>query len=341
MRGNLQTLTLLAATLATVASPAPAHADARADANKHFHRAVEMVDDGHLNEALVEFQRSYDLTSHFAVLYNIGQVLVSLARPVEAVDAYERYLAEGEKKVPAARRSEVEKEIARQKARIAELDIRVLPEGATVRVDGKVPPLLSPVRVGVGTHVVAASAEGYEPAEASVTVAGEDHRIVELVLAKVPPPPPPPEPSHSLDTSNSLALSNNLAPRPRGERQATQSVAGEGPAPEPHRWSRLRIAAIATAAVGAAGLITGGICWATAKSRHDQAVDYWYDDEIPKANARQGEADDYLKAANISFIAGGALVATGVVLYIVGGEKTRITPAVGPGFAGLATGGTW
>jgi hypothetical protein len=52
------------------------------------------------------------------VLYNIGQVFVTLAKPVEAVDAYERYLADGGEKIPAARRADVEKEIARQKARI-------------------------------------------------------------------------------------------------------------------------------------------------------------------------------------------------------------------------------
>ena len=62
---------------------------------------------------------------------------------------------------------------------------------------------------------------------------------------------------------------------------------------------------------------------------------------MPKADARQSESQDYARAANISFIAGGALIATGVVLYIVGNEKTHFTPAVGHDFAGLAAGGTW
>jgi len=65
--------------------------------------------------------------------------------------------------------------------------IRGLPEGAVVRLDGKEiakAPITAPVRVGVGTHTIAASADGYDPAEKEVTVAGEDRRVVELALAK-------------------------------------------------------------------------------------------------------------------------------------------------------------
>ena len=113
---------------------------------------------------------------------------------------------DGGKKIPPARRAEVEKEIARQKARIATLEIRGLPERAVVRLDGKEigkAPIAFPVSVGVGRHTLAASAEGYDPAEKEVTVAGEDQKVVDLVLAKhlveMPPPvasvvetPPPP-----------------------------------------------------------------------------------------------------------------------------------------------------
>jgi tetratricopeptide (TPR) repeat protein len=141
--------------LGALATPQPARASEKEEARKHYDRAIELVDDGQLEGAIVEFQRSYDLTHHFAVLYNIGQVFVSLAKPVEAVDAYQRYLADGGKKILAARRAEVEKEIARQRARIATLEIRGLPEGAMVRLDGKEigkAPIAAPVRVGVGTQ---------------------------------------------------------------------------------------------------------------------------------------------------------------------------------------------
>ena len=88
-------------------------------------------------EALLEFQRSYDLKPHFAVLYNVGQAQSVLGRSVEAVDTFERYLRQGGKAIKPARRKEVEQDVARQKARIATLEIRVTPDGAPICVDGK------------------------------------------------------------------------------------------------------------------------------------------------------------------------------------------------------------
>jgi len=96
------------------------------------------------------------------------------------VDAYERYLADGGRKIPADRRAEVEKEIVRQKARIATLEIHGLPGEqmfawmATEIGRGD----LRACAVGVGKHTIAASAEGYDSAEKEVVVAGEDHKAV-------------------------------------------------------------------------------------------------------------------------------------------------------------------
>ena len=159
MRSTVKQTAFLVILLGALAPAQAAQAGDKEEARKHYDRALELADDGQPEGAIVEFRRSYDLTHHFAVLYNIGHVYVSLARPVEAVDAYERYLTDGGKKIPAARRAEVEQEIARQKARIATLEIRGLPEGAVVRLDGKEiakAPITAPVRVGVGTHTIAA-----------------------------------------------------------------------------------------------------------------------------------------------------------------------------------------
>jgi len=332
--------------LGALAAPQTARAGAKEEARKHYDRAIELVDDGQLEGAIVEFQRSYDLTHHFAVLYNIGQVFVSLAKPVEAVDAYERYLAGGANKIPAARRAEVEQEIARQKARIATLEIRGLPEGAAIRVDGKEigkAPLAAPVRVGVGTHAIAASAEGYDPADTEVTVAGEDQRVVDLVLAKhvVEPPPPPVVPPVSVAPPV-------VAPDP----SAPVVSAAVEPATKEQPVNKLRLGGIVTGAVGVAGIAAGVACWVTAKSRHNSAVNSLNQDDNTRANQLQGQAQDYMTAANVSLITGGVLTALGVVmsLYTVivpdrpaatPDTHVHLMPAVGPGFAGLNAGGTW
>jgi len=337
--------------LGALAAPQAARAGAKEEARKHYDRAIELVDDGQLEGAIVEFQRSYDLTHHFAVLYNIGQVFVSLAKPVEAVDAYERYLAEGGKKIPAARRAEVEQEIARQQARIATLWIRGLPEGAAVRVDGKEigkAPIAAPVRVGVGTHTIAAWAEGYDPAETGVTVAGEDQKVVDLVLAKhvvESPAPPvvvapavapvmPATPPVLLPTvSAPLVVSTQVEPP-----VTKQSVSG------------VRIAGIVSGAAGVAGMAVGAVCWGLGQSRHDDAVTNWNGHLDNQAQSQQSQAKNLMTAGNVSFIAGGALAALGVVLYFVGAPDgqaanssthAQLMPVVGPGFAGINAGGTW
>jgi tetratricopeptide (TPR) repeat protein len=340
MRSTLKQTAFLAVLLGALAAPQAARASEKEEARKHYDRAIELVDDGQLEGAIVEFQRSYDLTHHFAVLYNIGQVFVSLAKPVEAVDAYERYLADGGKKIPAARHTEVEQEIARQKARIATLEIRGLPEGAGVRVDGKEigkAPIAAPVRVGVGTHSIAASAEGCDPTETQVTVAGEDQKVVELVLAKhvVEPVAAPVAP---------VALPVILPPP-----SAPIVVSAPVEPPMKQSISKLRVAGIVSGAAGVAGIVAGVVCWGLAKSRHDDAMNN-VNQDYDKAQQLQGDAQDYVTAGNVSFIAGGVLAALGVVLYFVGAPDgqaatpdahVHLMPAVAPGFAGLNAGGTW
>jgi len=178
-------LTMLAIPAMPIAAQADKTADSKAEAKKHFDRAMELNEDGQTAEAVVELKRCYEIAPHHTVLYNMGQAYITLAKPVEAVAALQRYLDEGGKAIKADRRTEVEQDIARQKTRIATLLIRGLPEGAVVTIDGdevgRAP--AGPVRVGVGKHVVAATAVGYEAGEAKIEVAGEDRKVVELKLA--------------------------------------------------------------------------------------------------------------------------------------------------------------
>jgi hypothetical protein len=357
-------------TVLMAVSGAPARADAQADAKKearkHFDRAMELIDDGQVAEAAIEFKRSYDLRPHYAVLYNLGQAYIELAKPVEALDALQRYLKEGGKNIKPDRRAEVERDIARQEIRIATLDIKVSPEGATVRVDdaeiGKAP-LPSPVSVGIGEHVVSATADGHEPATTKVAVAGEDRKTVELTLnpipepkAEAPAPPvatsvpaiaPAPLPPPSVTTPPAEATSPWLGV---GAAQETAPAA-----PPSTGLNGLQVAGIVSAAAGLVGFVTAIACWSTAQDRHESAVTYWNrgGDSDAKANQLQSEARDYAIATTVSLVAGSILAAGGIGLYLGGMARERdqpapvsalrvpILPAVGPGFAGLSTRGTW
>jgi predicted Zn-dependent protease len=107
MAHRLKNITLLITTLALPAAPVAARADsatnARAEAKKHFDRAVELNEDGQVAEAVIELKRCYELSPHHTVLYNLGQAYITLAQPVEAVTALQRYLDEGGKDIKPAR----------------------------------------------------------------------------------------------------------------------------------------------------------------------------------------------------------------------------------------------
>src|SRR3972149_838689 len=74
---------------------AQADPDSRASARRHYALAVELAREDSYAEALAEFRRAHALSPHFSVFYNIGQASIALDRPVEAVDALNRYLEEG------------------------------------------------------------------------------------------------------------------------------------------------------------------------------------------------------------------------------------------------------
>jgi PEGA domain len=360
---------LLAAALALAASPLAARADgqmdAKREARKHFDRAMELVEDGQLGEAVIEFRRSYELQPHYTVLYNLGQAYTELAKPVEAADALQRYLQEGGKAIKPARRAEVERDIARQRARIATLEIKVQPEGAKVYIDGGEigkAPLAASVSVGIGEHVVSATADGHEPAESKVTVAGEDRKTVELTLkplAEKKAEPPPAPASATLPAAAPAVSQPPVTPATSATTPATPSltpgvsttVETSTNAKSSRGLNRLEVAGVVMAAVGLAGFVAAPICWTIGKGRHEDAVRYWNMGEAydTQANELLGQANNYATATTISLIAGSVLTAGGAVLFGVGmaqkapaaSAHASILPTIGPGFAGIATTGRW
>jgi hypothetical protein len=141
------------------AEDTPADAEAKAAAHVHFDKGLAASNDQRFGEAEGQFQKAYQLWPDFRVLYNIGKVRVALGSAAEAVDAFEAYLDKGGDQIPEERRAEVRDAIAAALARVATLTVRVSPDGAEIRVDGRlvgVAPLAGPVRVTEGKHTVEA-----------------------------------------------------------------------------------------------------------------------------------------------------------------------------------------
>src|SRR5690242_18477106 len=134
-------LLLAALLLAAHATPAradkPATTDDQKEADRHFKSGVALFKELKYAEALAEFERAYEIAPHPLVLYNIAACHRELSHYGEAVKFYERFLSEGEGKVPAGRLKEAKSELDGVLARIARVTVTIRGgEGAKVILDG-------------------------------------------------------------------------------------------------------------------------------------------------------------------------------------------------------------
>lgn len=159
---------------------------ARAEARERFGRALELYEEGLLEQALEEFRRAYAIAPTPQVLYNLGLVYAGLGRAVEAVDALERYAQQAGPSMAAERREEVDAELRRQRARIAFVTVVTSTPGATVSIDGvdRGAPGAEPFAVTSGTILVEVHAPGHEPLSATLRLASGVRETLTASLAE-------------------------------------------------------------------------------------------------------------------------------------------------------------
>jgi hypothetical protein len=148
-------------------------------------------------------------------------VNAALGRAVEAADAYDQYLKQGGSSVGAERRQEVRAELDRQLARIGTIAVHTSPEGADVRIDGKLvgkTPLAAPPRVNEGRHTVEAILVGYVPQARDVDVVGRSSAALELALVAAAPAAAPP-------VAAAAAAAATPAPPPEAPKEAAPPAA--------------------------------------------------------------------------------------------------------------------
>ncbi len=183
-----QLLVVLYVAFASVAvaqtAPVPEQS-AKEQASAHFRSGVELFHEEAFRAALVEFERAYEISPEYRLLYNIGQVQLQLGDYLNATQSYERYLAEGGAEVPAARRETVEASLKVLHQRVGRLSITSNADGAEIFVDDQpvgVSPLATTVVLNVGRHrVYARGADGAVSTQV-IDIAGGDLREVKLVL---------------------------------------------------------------------------------------------------------------------------------------------------------------
>jgi hypothetical protein len=190
-------------TLITVASAAPnavappTKPPTLADAKKHYGAGEKKYKAGDAAGALADFQIADSVKSTPQSQRYIGLCQEQLGHLPEAVAAYKNFLAGAPDRMQA--------EIDDAKARVDKITklpghvhIESTPAGASVAIDGKPQPGVTPLDVDVppGAHTVSFTLDKYDAKDSSVTVpfAAKASVSETLSVATAPPPPPPPPP---------------------------------------------------------------------------------------------------------------------------------------------------
>jgi len=171
------------------AAAAPPSAEVLKEAGERYARGLALYGDGEFLLALVEFERAYQLSNNYKVLYNIGQVRIQLGRYAKAKEALEQYLKAGGSSLSAERMQAVNKDLSTLAERTASLNVVSSEVGADISLDGKViatSPLTEPLIVDAGEHNLVLHKSGFYDAAQSVTLAGHDQIELKVELKPIP-----------------------------------------------------------------------------------------------------------------------------------------------------------
>jgi tetratricopeptide (TPR) repeat protein len=186
----------------SVASAQPSD-DPRGRSRALFVEGVEALNDTRVRDALVLFQRAYELYPHYKTLYNIGLCQRSLGNFVAAAEAFQRFLDDGGDAIAADEKARVGALLAEVEGRLSMVTVQTNP-AAVLTVDGR--RASDPVvRLDPGEHVFEASAPGFVSRREAVTTRAGEKRTIDLAMVAVPAKPPAPE-APPVDSS----LRNNI-----------------------------------------------------------------------------------------------------------------------------------
>jgi hypothetical protein len=320
-------LGLVAAVAVTgiLSSSSTAHAQS-AEAEVLFRDGRELIKRGKLAQGCDKLAASERLESSVGTLLNVGDCREKLGKLASAWAAFRKAEAMAKRSGgDEKRQAEAARRATQLEPRLSHLVIEV-PNGVvgmTVRRDSEVLDAAAwntPMPVDPGSYTITAEAPGFVAWSAPVTVsAGAKRQVVTVPMLERAP------------VAAAAASDPAAAEPPPGPRMMTARRHGT--------WSTTRKVAIATGVVGAGALGTGIYFGWHARDLQDRA-----DVRCPLALCADAEGlslnDQARKSAltaNILYIAGGATLATAVVLWVVGApEELVVVPAAGDHQVGVS-----
>jgi hypothetical protein len=318
------------------------------NASRRFSQGVRYLtsqDPERYEKAYREFKAAYADSPSWKILGNLGIVAHELERDGEAIDAFKVYLERGGKDLSREERKQMKEDLEQVEAGFATLAIETNEDGAWI-VDERLPETGGPIvnrygptkgrlelRVRAGHHRVRAERNGFETAIWEFSNAPGERAKHSFDLR-------PQEPSAAASDDTVVPVE---APAP--DARADSSSSGSG----------LRIGSYVAFGLGAVGIGLGTYFLIDAYDKQSYASELYSECEavVPDCGVGAPQREQALQAQEdensafqrslISYVAGGAFVATGVVLLIVssGGDEgsqgsASITPWVGPRSIGVS-----
>jgi hypothetical protein len=144
---------------------------------------------GDLAGALAKYQQAYELLPTPLLYYPMAKAEEQLNRPLDAIDHYEKFLAEGAELIKNEDlKVDAQVSIQELEKKLAVVTFDVEPDGVTITIDDAeagTSPLGKPVRLMPGTHKVVYAKDGYISQQASLDLVAGDRPNEKVVLEPV------------------------------------------------------------------------------------------------------------------------------------------------------------
>jgi len=139
------------------------------------------------SSALAHYETALQAAPSARSQLGVADALYQLGRAAEAYDAYGQALSAYGSKLSVADRTVASARLKELAGKTGWLSVRVAESGASVEVDGRsvgVSPVPALLRVGVGSHVVRVTKEGFVPIETRGDVTPDGKAVVEVTLVR-------------------------------------------------------------------------------------------------------------------------------------------------------------
>jgi hypothetical protein len=314
-------------TLSVAITSSPARADDRAIAQQAFQEARALMAAGNVADACPKFAAAAQLSQTAGVRLNLADCYAKLGKTASAWAKASEALSLAERAGDTAAASLAHDQMSALQPKLSYLTLVVdragAPVGLEVTLDGeKIPPPVwgTALPVDPGEHEIGATAPGHQPSSTKATITGEGSRVSAPVALPATPPPA------------------NGAAQPGSDTPDGGSS-----------WSTARTLALVSGGLGIVGVGVGtgfGLDASSKKSAYQQHQAGGRCIDAQCATLSQ-QALTSATASTIAFVAGGALLAAGVVLWLTApgqsaeGRGVALVPMAGPRSVGAGLSGSF